>query len=102
MCSHLPKFFVRHMKYPTQTNGNDCGIYAIANMVSILHGIDPSGLSFHAPAMRSPLQQGLKNKTIAAFPHRKLASVKHTLYLWTTNMTISRTIYKPKSRTHNS
>ena len=33
--------FVRHMNCQKQTNGNDCGASAIANMVSILHGIDP-------------------------------------------------------------
>ena len=37
-----PKIFVSHMKYPKQTNGNDYRVYAIANMVSILHGVDPS------------------------------------------------------------
>ena len=50
------------MKCPKQTNGNDCGVYAIANMVSVLHGIDPSSVSFNVSAMRIPwrihLQQG--------------------------------------------
>ena len=48
-------------------------------MVSILHGLDPSGVSFQVPAMRSHLQQGLENKNITTLPHRKLASVKHLL-----------------------
>ena len=47
MCTSLPKILVRHMKCPKQTNGNDCGVYAIAYMVSILHGIDPSSVSFN-------------------------------------------------------
>ena len=42
------------MKCPKQTNGNDCGVYAIANMVSVLHGEDPSSVSFNVSAMRIP------------------------------------------------
>ena len=68
MCTPLPKIFVRHMKCPKQTNGNYCGVYAIANMVSILHGIDPSSISFNVSAMRTNLQQGLENKKITVFP----------------------------------
>ena len=45
---------------PKQINGNDCGAYAIANMVSILHGIDPRSVSYNVSAMRRHLQQGLK------------------------------------------
>ena len=60
MCTPLPKIFVRHMKCPKQTNGNDCGVYAIANMISILHGIDPRSVSFNVFFMRRHLQQGLK------------------------------------------
>ena len=46
MCSPLPKILVRHLKCSLQTNANDCGVYAIANMVSILNGIDPSGITY--------------------------------------------------------
>ena len=76
MCTPLPKIFVRHMKCSKQTNGNDCGVYAIANMVSILHGVDPSSISFNVAAMRRHLLQGLENKKITVFPHRKLSFVK--------------------------
>ena len=41
MCSPLPNIFVRHMKCPTQTNGKDCGVYAI------VHG--PGGVTMHPP-----------------------------------------------------
>ena len=50
------------MKCSKQTNGNDCGVYAISNMVSILHGVDPSSISFNVAAMRRHLLQGLENK----------------------------------------
>ena len=68
MCTPLPKIFVRHMKCSKQTNGNDCGVYAIANMVSILHGVDPSSISFNVAAMRRHLLQGLENKKNHCFP----------------------------------
>ena len=68
------------MKCPRQTNGNDCGVSAIANMVSALHGIDPSSVRLNVSAMRIPrwihLHQGLENKKNTVFPHRKLSFVK--------------------------
>ena len=67
MCNPLPKIFVRHMKCLKQTDGNDCGVYAIANMVSILHGVDPSSISFNVAAMWSHLLQGLENKKKSLF-----------------------------------
>ena len=54
----IPKIFVRHMKSSKQTNGNDCGVYANANMVSILHGVDPSSITYNVAAMRRHLLQG--------------------------------------------
>ena len=55
------------MKCPKQTNGNDCWAYAIANMVSILHGIDPRSVRYNVSAMGRRLQQGLENKKITVF-----------------------------------
>ena len=39
---------------PKQTNRNDWGLWLcqIANMVSILHGVDPSNVSFNVAAKR--------------------------------------------------
>ena len=45
-------------------------------VVSILHGVDPSSISFNVAAMRRHLLQGLENKKITVFPHRKLSFVK--------------------------
>ena len=67
ICTPLPKIFVRHMKCSKQTNGNDCGVYAIANMASILHGVDPSSISFNVAAMRRHLLQDLENKKKSLF-----------------------------------
>ena len=68
------RIFVRTK--PSVMTENDCGVYAIANMVSILHGVDPSSISFNVAAMRRHLLQGLENKKITVFPHRKLSFVK--------------------------
>ena len=51
-------------KCPKQTNGNDSGVY------------DHSSISFNVAAMRKHLLQGLQNKKITVFPHRKLSFVK--------------------------
>ena len=56
------------MKYPKQTNGNDCGVYAIAIMISILHGIDPRSVSFNVSVMRRYLQQELEIRKSLIFP----------------------------------
>lgn len=79
MFSPMPKIFVRHLKCSEQTNSNDCGVYAIANMVSILNGIDPSGIRYTVPKMRDHLIKGLEAKNITAFPHRKLSNVKQAV-----------------------
>ena len=56
------------------------GVYAIANMVSILHGVDPSSVSFNVSVMWRHLKQGLENKKITVFPHRKLSFVKKPVF----------------------
>ena len=56
----------------------DCGVYAIANIVSILHDIDPSSVSFNVSVMLRHLQQGLENKKITVFPHCKKLVLKVT------------------------
>ena len=45
-------------------------------MVSILHGTDPSSVSFNVSARQRHLQQGLKNKKKSVFPLRKMSFVK--------------------------
>ena len=57
---------------PKQTYGNDCGAYAIANLLSILHGIDPRSVRYNVSVMWRHIQQGLENKKITVFPHRKI------------------------------
>ena len=76
MCTPQPKIFVRHMKCQKQTNGNDCGVYAIANMISILHGIDPRSVSFNLSVMRRHLQQELEIRTSLISPIENCFFVK--------------------------
>ena len=47
---------------------NDCWAYAIANMVSMLHGIYHRSVIYNVSAMRRHLQQGLENEKITVFP----------------------------------
>ena len=77
MFSPMPKIFVSHLKCSVQTNTNDCDVYAIANMMSILNGIDSSGIRYTVSKMRDHLIKGLEDKNITVFPHRRLAVVKH-------------------------
>ena len=44
-------------------------------MVSILNGIDPSGIPYTVSKMRDHLIKGLENQNITVFPHRKLSVV---------------------------
>ena len=58
----------------------DCGIYAIAYMVPLLNGKDPSIINFDKDFMRSHLHSCLKNNTITPFPEsnqRQTFSKKH-------------------------
>ena len=48
-------------------------------MVSILNGIDPSGITYTVSKMRDHLMKGLENKNITVFPHRKLSVVRESL-----------------------
>ena len=75
MFSPRPEIFVRHLKCFTQTNTNDCGVYVIAVMVSILNGIDPSCITYTVSKMRDHLLRGWKINHYR-FPHRKLSIIK--------------------------
>ena len=51
-------------------------------MVSILNGIDPSGIPYTVTKMRDHLIKGLENQNITVFPHRQLSVKLHyRLYL---------------------
>ena len=51
-----------------QSNGSDCGIFAIAFAACLVFGIDPSHVNFDVPNMRPHLAACLSNKKISLFP----------------------------------
>ena len=51
-----------------QSNGSDCGIFAIAFAACLVFGIDPSHVNFDVPTMRPHLTACLRNKNISLFP----------------------------------
>ncbi len=50
-------------------NSDDCGVYALANIVSLLHGIDPCTVYYDTNKMREHLFQCMENKKLTMFPH---------------------------------
>ena len=54
-----------------QTNGNDCGLYAIANATALAFGRDPSKEQYIPSKLREHLIQCLENKEMRPFPTAK-------------------------------
>ena len=52
-----------------QTNSYDCGIYAIANMVALANGMNPSNMVFDVEQMRSTLLTSFEVQNMQMFPH---------------------------------
>lgn len=60
---------VRHMKCDMQPNFSDCGVHAIANVVSLLSGIDPANIRYlDSESMRSHLHDCITNQEFTIFP----------------------------------
>ena len=51
-----------------QSNGSDCGIFAIAFAACLVFGIDSSHVNFDVPTMRPYLAACFRNKKINLFP----------------------------------
>jgi len=59
------------VKFPTvqhQSNGNDCGVYAIAFAISLLFNIKPEKVKYNHSLMRSHLIKILESNVIEHFP----------------------------------
>ena len=54
-----------------QNNYDDCGVFAIAFLVSLLHGLNPSDLTFDSAAMRRHLLDSLKRDFFTPSPSLK-------------------------------
>lgn len=62
---------VKFPKVAQQTNGNDCGLYAIANATALAHGLDPSTQVYIPREMRDHLFMCLENRHLEPFPVTK-------------------------------
>ena len=54
-----------------QTNGHDCGLYAIANATALAFGRDPSKEQYIPSKLREHLIQCLEDKEMRPFPTAK-------------------------------
>ena len=60
-----------------QNNYDDCGVFAIAFLVSLLHGLDPSNLTFDSAAMRRHLFNSLSMGFFYPFPLSKVQEKRY-------------------------
>ena len=51
-----------------QTNGNDCGLFAIANAITLCLGLNPCDFNYKVREMRGHLIKCLENKELKMFP----------------------------------
>ena len=56
------------LKVQRQNNYHDCGVFAIAFLVSLLHGVNPSDLTFDNGEMKKHLIKSLKGAFFQPFP----------------------------------
>ena len=59
-----------------QTGGSDCGLFAIAFAVTLVHGQDPACLTFDQAAMRQHLRLCLQRKRLDPFSTVKQLKLK--------------------------
>ena len=54
-----------------QTNGTDCGVFAIAFATALCHNLNPASLKFNRRMIRQHLWNSLQNGKIAMFPYEE-------------------------------
>ena len=57
-----------------QTNGTDCGVFAIAFTTALCYNMGPTSLKFNRRAIRAHLLDSLKNGYIGIFPFEEKSS----------------------------
>ena len=62
------KIHLKFMDVAFQTNGNDCGLYAIANAIAEASGIDPCTQDYNTELMRGHLMTCLEKQYLMPFP----------------------------------
>ena len=63
--------FTRYFKKSVEPNGNDCGLYAIANATALAFGRDPSKEQYIPSKLREHLLKCLEEKEMRLFPTAK-------------------------------
>ena len=66
---HVTMIGVNWMECDSQTNGSDCGVFALANAVALCHGLDPSEIHYIVPEMRSHLVTCMESRRFTPFPY---------------------------------
>lgn len=57
-----------------QSNGTDCGVFAIAFATALCYNMDPTLLKFNRRAIRAHLLDSLKNEYLGIFPFEEKSS----------------------------
>jgi hypothetical protein len=65
------KWKVNDVKVRQQSDGNDCGFFAVAFAASLCHGENPSQTFYHQSAMRQHLWQCIDTEKIRLFPQER-------------------------------
>ena len=61
-----------------QIGGKDCGLFALANAIALINGVDPATVKFQQRNMRQHLQQCLENQHFTMFPCNTSDPTSHT------------------------
>ena len=74
LCRFLPPkegslITLKFIECDHQKNANDCGVYAIANMVALLHGIDPCIVTYPPGLLRTHLKLCMEKRSFEMFPN---------------------------------
>ena len=63
-----PQFTVKAPNVTKQSGSYECGLFAIAYITHLAHGLDPSLFVFHQEAMRNHFIQCIESQSITPFP----------------------------------
>ena len=69
ICPDQNTFFVQTVNVVKQKDYTDCGLFAIAYLVAIIHKKDPAKLCFYQHELRQHFNFSLKSGTWNEFPH---------------------------------
>ena len=67
------EFMVKLMPVQHQTNGSDCGLFALAFATDFAEGIDPSERYYDEKALRNHQLQCFRNNEINQFPYKDIS-----------------------------